>query len=869
MNPPGRWSRLQVRCRQIWGRLQSRPDTEHEQALIRLAVGVILFFYLLPGAFIHAGQERQADLAYLGAMLAFLAAAAALIVRIFTNPGVSRARRIFGAAIDSAATAFFMIAADIYALPLFLVYIWITLANGFRYGPGYLLTSLGLSVVSFAVVMVLSPFWRANAGVGLGLITGLVVLSVYVLTLVRRMSAAVARAEAANQAKRRFISVVSHEMRTPLNAIVNMTDLLRDTPLNREQVDMAQTLAGSSRVLLGLVEDVLDFSKIEAGKLTLEKTDFDLHALVNSTAKILEQQAHDKGLELVVSMMPEVAPALRGDPHHLRQVLINLIGNAIKFTQKGSITVHVSLIEEMERSAGSEQCVRLKFSVRDTGIGIPPDAQRRIFDSFAQADESTSRRFGGTGLGTTIAKQLVELMGGRMGLESAVGLGSTFWFEVGLEKQSASVTRGEGELGDGRVLVVGFPRAEQGALLAMLKDWGALPVIADRPEQAAQQILREISIAPAPGSALIYSGSPAEGQAALGLLRSAAQLPGLPAVIVLPREVRPEGLQSVAGGRNLVLSAPLDKRLLFNALHAVTAAEQDRRDVVFLSDYLKRRENAPSFRVLVADDNASNRTVISKILERAGHAVVLVESGEQVLDAMERGQYDLVILDRNMPDMGGIEALKNLRFLQGGTQRVPVIVLSADVTTEARQESLDAGADAFLSKPIEAPKLLDVIAELAGGVESVARAEPRAEPRAVPAPPRRAQVAAADAPAILNHETLRLLEELGSGSGQHGEFMERLIGAFIKDTEQILRRLDQDATFLPGGDFRSLVHALKGSVSSVGADRLTQYCNRVAGMSDAALRADSRGVARALREEFDAVRKSLSDYLARARRTTG
>ncbi len=829
-------------------RLKARPDTEHEQAFIRLAVGIILFFYLLPGAVIHVGEQREADLSYLGAMLAFLAAAAGLIVSILQHPGVSRTRRILGAAIDSGATTFFMIVAGVYALPLFLIYIWITLANGFRYGAGYLLTSLGFSVSSFSLVLGFSPFWRANLDIGLGLITGLVILSVYVLTLVRRMSAAVARAEAANQAKRRFISVVSHEMRTPLNAIVNMSDLLRDTPLNREQVDMAQTLSGSSRVLLGLVEDVLDFSKIEAGKLTLEQTDFDLHALVNSTAKILSRQTQDKGLELVVSIMPQVAPALRGDPHHLRQVLINLIGNAIKFTEKGSVTVHVSLISE------SESTLRLKFSVRDTGIGISEDAQRRIFDSFAQADESTSRRFGGTGLGTTIAKQLVELMGGRVGLESAVGLGSTFWFEIELIKQAAELAPSGGGLADARVLVIGFPPAEQASLQEMLKDWGARPAVSPSIEQAAEQALREISIAPAPRTAIVRAASIAGGQAMLAQLRRIVRLPALPAIVALPPEARPEGVESVPGGRNVLLVTPLDKRLLFNALHAVTSEEQERKEVVFLSDYLKKRDNASSYRILVADDNASNRTVISKILERAGHAVELVQSGEQVLDAVETGHYDLVILDRNMPEMGGVEALKRLRFLHTGKDRLPVIVLSADVTMEAKQESLDAGADAFLSKPLEAPRLLDVIAELGGG---------RPEPREASPIPRRASVAMADAPSILNYETMRLLEELGSDS----EFMERLIDAFIKDTQQILRRLDLDAAHMPAGEFRSLVHALKGSVSSVGADRLTQYCSRVSSMSDGALRGEARAVARGLREEFEAVRKSLADYLAGAKRT--
>src|SRR3990167_9114609 len=311
-------------------------------------------------------------------------------------------------------------------------------------------------------------------------------LSMYVLSLVRRLFDALARAEAANLAKRRFISVVSHEMRTPLNAIIGMADLLRDTPLNREQADMLQTLRGSSRLMLGLVEDVLDFSKIEAGRLALEKADFDLHALVNSPCRIVAAQAAARGIEFLVSIMPEVPPAVRGDPHHLRQILINLAGNAVKFTDRGSVTVHVSAQSETETR------VRLKFSIRDTGVGIAPEAQARIFESFTQADQSTTRRFGGTGLGTTIAKQLVELMGGRIGLESAVGLGSTFWFETELDKQPERAGSGSGELAGARVLLVDFPQAQREALEQALSGWGATPVAVATVEAAGARLVSEI-----------------------------------------------------------------------------------------------------------------------------------------------------------------------------------------------------------------------------------------------------------------------------------------------------------------------------------------------------------------------------------------
>jgi two-component system sensor histidine kinase RpfC len=842
-------------------RLRSRPDTEHEQALIRLAVGAILFFYLLPGAFVHTGEALETDLRFLFVMLAFLVVALGIFIGIVARPGASPARRIFGALVDAAAATYFLVVADFHAMPLFLVYFWITLANGFRYGAYYLLASLAFSVIGFSTVLYLSPFWQSRMMVGLGLLIGLAVLSLYALTLVRRMWAAVAKAEAANQAKRRFVSVVSHEMRTPLNAIVNMGGLLRDTPLNREQIDMLQTLTGSSQVLLGLVEDVLDFSKIEAGKLTIEDADFDLHALVNSTAKILNQQAKDKGLDLILSVMPQVTPSLRGDPHHLRQVLINLIGNAIKFTEKGSVTVHVSLIEEDLSSA------RMKFSVRDTGIGINEDAQRRIFDSFAQADESTTRRFGGTGLGTTIAKQLVELMGGRMGVESAVGLGSTFWFEIVLAKQPGRPEQTVGDLAGARVFVVGFPDADAAGLSETLEAWGAKPFAEKNAADAAERALREISIAPAPRSVVLYARSARSAQEMLSQLRRLAHLPNLPAVIAIPEGSGEQRVESVAGGHNVVLAHPLDKRLLFNALHAesATAEERDRSEVVLLSDYLKRREGLREYRVLVADDNAANRTVVQKILERAGHKVVLVENGEQALDALDTDHFDSVVLDRNMPRMGGLEALKAIRFLHSGKNRIPVIILSADVAPEMRQEAMDAGADAFLSKPIEATRLLDTISEICGKGELPSRATAPAPVQLPLSVPRRSVVSIANAPQILNLDTIRLLEELGSGS----DFMNKLIDAFIKDSLHILARVERESDKLSVSEFRSLLHALKGSVSSVGADRLTQYCNRIGAMTDQEARSQMRNLARGLREEFDAVQLALSDYLRRLNQTAG
>jgi two-component system sensor histidine kinase RpfC len=829
-------SALKARLGWLRARLKARPDTEHEQALVRVAVGLALGLALLPVALSQPGAPHVLM------WIAFLVLSAGLLVWIVISPGVSTLRRTLGATLDAATCTWFMVQLEAPAAPMILIYLWSTIGMGFRFGPRQLVIALMLSVIGFATVLALSGFWREHLDMGLGFMAGLIVLCLYVRKLVRQLFEALSRAEAANQAKTRFISVVSHEMRTPLNAIIGMSDLLRDTSLNREQADMLQTLRGSSRVMLGLVEDVLDFSKIEAGKLTLEKTDFDLHALVNSTCRIVAAQAAAKGVEFIVSIMPEVPPAVRSDPHHLRQILINLAGNAVKFTEHGSVTVHVSAQSETETH------VRLKFSIRDTGIGVPSEAQARIFESFTQADQSTTRRFGGTGLGTTIAKQLAELLGGRIGMESAVGLGSTFWVELDLEKQPerAGAASGAGELAGARVLLVGFPAPQRESLEQALSGWGATPVTAATVEAGVARLVAEISLAKAYHSALLYSSG--EDLKLAQRFRRAAPNPAPPSILTVPHEADVQRFDALNSGFAAILELPFDKRHLFNVLHSVSAGEEIGDGVVRLQDYARRSPSARKLRVLVADDNPTNREVISKILERGGHMVALVNDGGQALDHLEREVFDTVILDRNMPGIGGLEALQALRLMTRGRERIPVIILSADVTASAKREALEAGADLFLPKPVEALRLLEEIQSLcAAAPVDAARAE---------APPAR-QAKAAEAVAVVNLLTLEHLRELGSTPG----FVERLVKMFLGDNSALLGRIEQALAGRNYREFRSLLHAMKGSSASVGTDRLTQVCASMDKLSDAEVRLQAPSLLRALADELAAASTQLERYV--------
>jgi len=498
--------------------------------------------------------------------------------------------------------------------------------------------------------------------------------------------------------------------------------------------------------------------------------------------------------------------------------------------------------------------VRLKFSIRDTGIGIAPEAQSKIFESFTQADQSTTRRFGGSGLGTTIAKQLVQLMGGRIGLESAIGLGSTFWFEIDLEKQAEHAEAASGDLAGARILLVGFPPRERGALEEALAGWGAVPGAAASVEEGVARLVSEISLAKPYHSALLYASG--EDLQLAQRFRRAAPNPAPPTVLAVPREADVRRFEVLSSGFASVLELPFDKRRLFNVLHSVAAGEEVHEGVVRLQDYARRGAATVKLRVLVADDNPTNREVVGKILERSGHAVTLVNDGEQTLDAIERDTHDVVILDRNMPGMGGMQALQALRLMGRGRERLPVIMLSADATPEAKKEALEAGADAFLAKPVEAMRLLDQIQQLAG-------AKPEAARGTAPAVmPSRGSVAA---PAVVNAETLGHLEELGSSLA----FVEKLIRVFLADSAAIMERIEKVLAGRDYHEFRSLVHAMKGSSASIGTDRLTRTCTSLGGLSDAELRLQAPALLRSLSEELGAARSQLERYLLERRKSAG
>ena len=730
--------------------------------------------------------------------------------------------------------------------------LWVIFGNGFRYGRKYLFASAAIGTVSFGVAIFENFYWSDKIPLGIGLQAGLVMLPLYISALLKKLTIAGKRAEEANRAKNRFLANMSHEMRTPLNGIIGMLDLLKGTPLSTEQEELTNTIDDSAHTLLFLMQDVLDLSKIEAGKVSVEVSDFDLYAVVKHTVAIVEPQARFKGLATSLYVPPNVPFLLRGDPLLLRQVLLNLLGNALKFTEKGEVGVRVTLESETPRRA------MLRFEVVDTGIGISAEAQRRIFDRFTQADESITRRFGGTGLGTTISKEIVEMMGGTIGVRSEPGRGSTFWFTVELTKQSRQEDEAApaAALVDRRALVLSSEPEVAESLRAHLSGWGIHVATVDRSAQAFARIVGSSNAGtPFDFVLVVREGLNMDTAEFARAVQSDSTIHESRLILVAPGEEG--GEPAAAEGYSAAVPAPVDKRMLFNALHFSRAGTQaDDPSVDSLAEkYRRKNVGGRKLRVLVAEDNRTNQMVIGKILERAGHDFKIVANGEEVLDVLKEQTFDIALLDLHMPVMGGVEAAKLSRFLSPGSPRMPIVALTADATPEARAECEEAGMDACLTKPIDTRKLFDLFETLVPGGGAVRgspeKGAPEAEEAAAAAPE------GPEEPPSLDPRYLQELSDLGGTS----DFVVRLAWTFLKGSKEKVRGLERAVADRDVEKARELAHALKGNSGQIGALALMRACELFSGIAAGELERNGGTYLEEVKEELSRARTALDEYL--------
>lgn len=532
------------------------------------------------------------------------------------------------------------------------------------------------------------------------LLAGLI-LTGGVLLFMREIRSERARevAEAANRAKGTFLATMSHEIRTPMNGIISMTDLLGHTSLHPRQRDYLGIIQQSADTLLRLLNDILDFSKIEAGRLELEAVEFDLRDLIDETLQALSIQAADKNVELACRIPPSVPDRLIGDPGRLRQIVINLVGNAIKFTDVGEIVVDVATEDRSHSRA------LLRFEVRDTGIGIPADALPHIFDSFSQADSSTTRRYGGTGLGLAIVSHLVELMGGTVSVDSQAGQGSTFRFTAGfgVVPTPADQPLALVALRDLRALVVDDNQTTGAILVEILHGWGARPTTC----QSAAEAIRVVEDAGDDDPiqlAILDATMPGVD----GLVRRLHAIDAdVPIIMLSAAGSHDEPDQTDTCPKATWLHKPVKQSELLNAIDAAIGAPVD--EPTLPASQPPPLTTRPR-RILLAEDGAINQMVACNLLENRGHAVVVAGTGREALAALERDNFDLVLMDMQMPEMDGLEATAAIRERERTTgDHIPIIAMTANVMKGDRERCLEAGMDDYLAKPIRPRELYDMI----------------------------------------------------------------------------------------------------------------------------------------------------------------